>query len=77
MIAFPFKGTGVIRAEEVPQALEIACQLLKTRLQPNRPFHMTISKQKVYPTNELIAESEVEYSPIYVYPHVVEEIILK
>jgi len=34
MILFPFKGTGVIRAEEVPQALEIATFEDQTSTQP-------------------------------------------
>lgn len=37
------KGSGVIEAEEVPAALESACQLMSTRLLPNRPFHISLS----------------------------------
>lgn len=37
------KGSGVMKSEDIPTALEHACQLLKVRLSPDRPFHMTLS----------------------------------
>ena len=70
------KGTGVVKAEEVPAAFEAACQLLKVRLLPDRPFHMTLSKQKVYPVNELLAERETAFTSAYLYPWHVSEITL-
>jgi hypothetical protein len=50
------KGSGVMKSEDIPTALEHACQLLKVRLSPDRPFHMTLSRAKVYPVNELLHE---------------------
>lgn len=58
------KGTGVIKAEEVPMALETACQLLKTRLSPERPFHMSLTRAKVYPLHELMEECDSEEATV-------------
>ena len=71
------KGTGVIRADEVPAALESACQLLRTRLMPDRPFHMALSEAKVYPLHELMEESDIQEPKDYVYPQFIESIKLK
>jgi hypothetical protein len=64
------KGSGVIKAEEIPSALESASQLISTRLMPNRPFHMSLSKAKVYPVHDLITQCGMEYNngQPYVYP---------
>jgi hypothetical protein len=42
------KGSGVIKAEDIPAALESACQMNDTRLMPGRPFYMNLSRAKVY-----------------------------
>ncbi|CAG2200998.1 unnamed protein product [Mytilus edulis] len=62
------KGSGVIKAEEVPDALESASQLLSTRLMPNRPFHMSLSRAKVYPVKDLMAQCGTETIMPFVYP---------
>ena len=62
------KGTGVIKAEEVPMALETAGQLLKNRLSPERSFHMSLTRAKVYPVQELMEDCELEEDvPIHQY----------
>ena len=70
------KGSGVIRAEEIPSALENACQLLRIRLMPGRPFHMSLSKAKVYPICELMTESGMDYKGCdqFLYPSLVSKI---
>ena len=62
------KGSGIIKAEEVPAALESACQLLSTRLLPTRSFHMSLSNAKVYPVKEMMTECQMETDQPYVYP---------
>ncbi|KAL5022708.1 hypothetical protein ScPMuIL_001863 [Solemya velum] len=62
------KGSGVIEAEEVPAALETACQMNQTRLMPNSPFHMSLSKAKVYPVHDLITERDMDTDEHYIYP---------
>ncbi|CAC5399606.1 unnamed protein product [Mytilus coruscus] len=59
------KGSGVIKAEEVPAALESACQLLQTCIRKDRKFDMVISrKTKVYPIHEMMEECSIESSPV-------------
>ena len=62
------KVSGVIKAEEIPLALESASQLISTRLLPNRPFHMSLSRAKVYPVHELMDQFGVEIDVPYLYP---------
>ena len=62
------KGSGVIKAEEIPPALESASQLISTRLLPNRPFQMSLSRAKVFPVHELLDQCGVEIDVPYLYP---------
>ena len=71
------KGSGVIKTDEVPAALENACQLLKTRLKPDRPFHMNLSRAKVYPLNDLLVKSETDLQQPYMYPELVSNIVIR
>ena len=41
-------------------ALETGCQLLKTRLSPERSFHMSLTHAKVYPVHEWMEDFELE-----------------
>jgi hypothetical protein len=41
-----------MKSEDIPTALEHACQLLKVRFLSDRPFYMTLSRAKVYLLNE-------------------------
>lgn len=71
------KGSGVIKAEDIPNALESACQLQKTRLMPERPFHMALSKAKVYPNHEIMDyETSVDKS-LFFYPTYTTEINIR
>ncbi|KAK3107543.1 hypothetical protein FSP39_016995 [Pinctada imbricata] len=75
------KGSGVIKAEEIPVALEMACQLNHTRLRDDRPFHMSLSRAKVYPFHELEQEcpkdNENMATDSYLYPSHVGNIVPK
>lgn len=71
------KGSGVIKAEEIPLALESASQLISTRLLPNRPFHMSLSRAKVYPVHELMDQFGVEIDVPYLYPQFTDFIQLR
>lgn len=68
------KGSGVIKAEDIPAALESACQLQKTRLMAERPFHMSLSKAKVYPNHELMDQGVSEDDNEFFYPTYIPEI---
>ncbi|XP_062608960.1 uncharacterized protein LOC134270730 [Saccostrea cucullata] len=47
------KGTGVFRPDDIPSALAVAAELIDSKLDPNRGFHMdTSATQKVYPVND-------------------------
>ncbi|CAC5423344.1 unnamed protein product [Mytilus coruscus] len=72
------KGSGVIKAEEVPAALESACQLLKTCMRKDRKFDMVISrKTKVYPIHEMMEECSIESRPVFMTPLHTDMITLK
>lgn len=72
------KGAGVIKAEEVPMALESACQMLRTRLQPDRPFHMCLSRAKVYPVHDLMVDCRMmDLQEEYLYPNRVSYIAVR
>ena len=49
-------------------ALKTACQLLKTRLSPERSFHMSLTRAKVYPVQEWMADCELEEDVPYLKP---------
>lgn len=71
------KGYGVIKAE-VPAALESACQLLNTYLQPDRKFHMMISsKAKVYPIRDMMEECNLDEHSVFMTPIYTDVITLK
>ena len=71
------KGSGVIKAEDIPAALESACQLQKTPLMAERPFHMSLSKAKVYPNHELMDQGVSEDDNEFFYPTYIPEIGVK
>ena len=71
------KGSGVIKASEIPSALETACQMLKTRLNPDRKFHMNLSKAKVYPVHDLYKNCDTETQKCFLYPEFVDKIFLR
>ncbi|WAR25407.1 hypothetical protein MAR_011111, partial [Mya arenaria] len=73
------EGSGVMKAEDILTALEHAWKLLQVRLLPDRPFHISLSRAKVYPTNELLTESGVDDSGrgLFVYPTFVRQITMR
>lgn len=72
------KGSGVLKAEEVPAALESACQLLQTCMRKDRKFDMVISrKTKVYPIHEMMEDCSIESSPVFMTPLQTDMITLK
>ena len=71
------KGSGVIKAEDIPAALESACQMNPTRLMPGRPFYMSLSRAKVYPLHGLHMDEEMEVDLPYIYPTTVQQISVR
>ncbi|KAL5015795.1 hypothetical protein ScPMuIL_005384 [Solemya velum] len=61
------EGSGVIKAE-VPAALGTASQMNQTRMMPNRPFPMSLSKAEVYPVHDLITERDMDTDENYIFP---------
>ncbi|XP_060589874.1 uncharacterized protein LOC132745056 [Ruditapes philippinarum] len=52
------KGSGVIRPDDIPKALQTACELISTRRNPERKFYMHTSRAKVYDVHELMDSVE-------------------
>ena len=71
------KGSGIIKADEVPAALETACQMLKTRIKPDRKFHMNLSRAKMYPIKDLMVEGDAESQSQFFYPTFVTNIQMR
>lgn len=72
------KGSGVIKAEDIPSAIESACQMNHTRLMPSRPFFLNTSQAKVYPVNALQHTDErMEVDVPYIYPSIVHKISVR
>jgi hypothetical protein len=72
------KGSGVIKADDIPAALESVCQMNHTRLMPGRPFYMSLSRAKVYPLHGLhMEDEEMEVDLPYIYPTTVQQISVR
>lgn len=57
--------------------LETACQMNQTRLMPDRPFHMTLLRAKVYPVKDLLPDCDSRCTKPFLYPVFVNEIVPK
>ncbi|VDI25545.1 Hypothetical predicted protein [Mytilus galloprovincialis] len=62
------KGTGVLRADEVPEAMLTACDLYNTRLNEARGFYMHTSASRVYPVPPMTRHGDIETTETYVLP---------
>ena len=71
------KGTGVIRPDDVPNAISTACELLCYRMDDSKTFYMHTSKAKVYPLHKLINVSGMQEDTLFLNPLIVNEISLK
>lgn len=71
------KGSGVIKTDDIPAALESACQMNHTRLMPGRPFYMSLFRAKVYPLHGLHMDEEMEVDLPYIYPTTVQQISVR
>lgn len=69
------KGSGVVKAEEIPFVLETVCQMNQTRLMPDRPFHMRLSIAKLYPVKDLLPDCDSRCTKPFLYPVFVNEIV--
>ncbi|XP_071137033.1 uncharacterized protein [Mytilus edulis] len=69
------KGSGIIRPDDVPAAIRTACDLIGTRLDPNRKFAMHTSRAKVYPVHELEKQQITSLNIPYITPTYVESIV--
>ncbi|CAC5422641.1 unnamed protein product [Mytilus coruscus] len=62
------KGTGVLRADEVPEAMLTACDLYNTRLNEARGFYMHTSASRVYPVPPMTKHVDILTTETYTLP---------
>ena len=57
------KGSGVLRADDIPTALGTAVCIFTHKLDPKRCFPMTTTRKKVYTEHELHASEDISMKP--------------
>ena len=66
--------SGVIRPDDIPAALNTACEILTARMDSTKPFHIHTSRAKVYPLHTLM-ESDISIDgSVFLTPNVVDTV---